>query len=105
MMLLKLGYDPIFAMNGREAVEIMDDERGRLIDTIFMDMQMPEMDGIEATEIILEKCKDNPPKIIAMTANAFKEDKDKCFKAGMIDFLTKPLQKKTLVDALLRLKA
>lgn len=105
MMLLKLGYDPIFAMNGREAVDVMESSRGKMVDTILMDMQMPEMDGVEATKIILKMHEDNPPRIIAMTANAFKEDKEKCFQAGMIDFLTKPLQKKTLINTLLKLKA
>lgn len=57
-----------------------------------MDVQMPEMDGLEAIIIIVERMKENRPVIIAMTANAMQSDKDKCIAAGMDDYLTKPIR-------------
>ncbi|MDA8794046.1 ATP-binding protein, partial [Bacteriovoracaceae bacterium] len=91
-LLGKLGYDVDKANNGKEAIELA---KKRKYSLIFMDMQMPEVDGIEATRQIL---KDDPliqPKIIAMTANIFEEDKKNCFDAGMIGFINKPF---TLID-------
>ena len=69
---------------------------------ILMDMQMPVMDGLEATRKIrqLPEGKDIP--ILAMTANAFAEDKQRCFEAGMSDFLVKPFDPDTLFATLLR---
>ncbi|MEO7524719.1 MAG: response regulator, partial [Ferruginibacter sp.] len=64
-----------------------------------MDVQMPEMDGLEATEII-RKTHADQMIIIAMTANAMKEDKDACLAAGMDDFLSKPVKLKEVVDVL-----
>jgi len=69
-------------------------------DLIIMDIQMPEMDGYEATRIIramkLSKAKTIP--IIAMTANAFKEDIDRCIESGMNDHLAKPIDEKTVIE-------
>jgi len=59
---------------------------------IFMDIQMPEMDGYEATRIIVEHLKNEKPLIIAMTANAMQSDKIKCMETGMDDYITKPLK-------------
>jgi|TARA_B100001971_G_C18254482_1_gene580865 CheY-like chemotaxis protein len=64
-------------------------------DVVLMDIQMPVMDGFLATKMIREWEKDNkkePIRIIALTANALKEDKEKCFDVGMNDFLTKPFK-------------
>lgn len=86
-MLRKLGYEPHMAANGHEAVESCS----RIdFDLVFMDMEMPEMDGIEATESILGSEKEHKPLIIAMTANAMVEDQQRCIKAGMKDFIAKP---------------
>ena len=64
-----------------------------------MDVQMPEMDGLEATRII-RKGMEIQPTIIAMTANAMKEDRDECLEAGMDDFLSKPVKLEELVNML-----
>ena len=84
----KMGYTPDIAGNGRVALEMVKKNN---YDIIFMDMQMPEMDGIEAAKRIRNLVFDGiEPVIIAMTANAAQEDIDLCFKAGMDDFIGKP---------------
>jgi len=96
-ILEKLGHTVVVASNGREAVEAV--EAGPL-DLVFMDVQMPEMNGYEATVAIREKGYDLP--IIAVTANALKGDRDKCMASGMNDFLTKPFKRDDLVPILQR---
>ncbi|MEO1021053.1 MAG: response regulator [Bacteroidota bacterium] len=89
-ILERLGQEADVSINGKKAVE-------RAVSTpydlIFMDMNMPEMDGLEATEHIkaLSKPGDKTPIIIAMTANVLDEHMERCFQAGMDDFLTKPV--------------
>ena len=84
-----LGYSIEMADNGKKALHMA---RQNNYDLIFMDVQMPEMDGIEATQKILSHFnQNNEPVIIAMTANAMKEDEYECRKAGMKDFLPKPI--------------
>ncbi|MFN8577748.1 MAG: PAS domain S-box protein [Candidatus Sericytochromatia bacterium] len=83
----KLGYSADKVSNGLEVIEKLKIHN---YDLIFMDIQMPEMDGIEATKYIIKNFKDRP-KIIAMTANAMKEDKDNCLNAGMDDYISKPI--------------
>ncbi len=85
-MFEKLGYDYDLAENGKIAVELASKNSYSLI---FMDMQMPIMDGITATKEIL---KEREVTIIAMTANVLQEDKDRCFEVGMKDFITKPIK-------------
>jgi CheY-like chemotaxis protein len=68
-------------------------------DLVFMDVQMPEIDGLEATRIIRNEIKIQPV-IIAMTANAMKEDMDDCLNAGMDDFLSKPVKLEEVVNML-----
>ncbi len=83
-----LGYKLDIADNGLKAVE---KTKAQHYDLIFMDIQMPEMDGLEAARQILSAVNGaKPPTIIAMTANAMKEDEEECFKAGMKDFISKP---------------
>ena len=88
----------IEAIDGREAVQQWQKEKP---DLILMDMQMPIMDGIEATIKIreLEKSTDKYVTIIALTAGAMQEEKDKCLAAGMDDFLTKPIEPEKLSQA------
>ncbi len=88
-MLKKAGYRVDTANNGKLAVEAFDKNR---YDLIFMDIQMPEMDGFEATKIIREKEGNNQHNIIiAMTAHAMKGDREQCLEAGMDDYITKPI--------------
>jgi PAS domain S-box-containing protein len=84
------------AQNGAEALEILKTQN---YDVILMDIQMPEMDGIEATKIIREDYKILTP-IIALTANAFKTEIEKCKKAGMDDYITKPFDEVVLLETI-----
>lgn len=97
-VLLKLGYKPKIVSNGKEAVEAVLLEH---FDIVLMDLQMPMMDGIEATKLIIQQVEsNNQPAIVALTANVVSETKDKCYKAGMRDFMTKPLQIEQLAEIL-----
>lgn len=84
------------AENGAEALEILKKEN---FDIILMDIQMPEMDGIEATKIIRTEFKLKTP-IVALTANAFKSEIEKCKKAGMDDYVTKPFDEANLIETI-----
>lgn len=110
-MLQRLGYKPDVASSGREALAAL--ERSNY-DIVFMDMQMPEMDGLETTRRIRQqfptpmqfedRC-DLPgvyPWIIAMTANAMQGDRELCLRAGMNDYISKPVRVKAIVQALSR---
>ncbi len=95
-MLTKAGYQLDIADDGREAVEMFTSSP-ELYDLIFMDLDMPEMDGLEATRTIREKGFDDIP-IIAMTAAAMKEDREKCIQAGMNDYLSKPIKREMVFN-------
>ena len=94
-LLEKRGHKVIVANNGREAVEAVEREA---FDLVLMDLRMPEMDGIEATAAIRqrEQTSGNHIRIIAMTADALKGDRDRCLASGMDDYLTKPIRPKIL---------
>jgi signal transduction histidine kinase/CheY-like chemotaxis protein/HPt (histidine-containing phosphotransfer) domain-containing protein len=97
-MLIKLGCSSKIAENGQEAIDMLEKTD---FDLVLMDIQMPKMDGLTATRHIREnrtKVRNNVIPIVAMTAHALKGHKEKCFDAGMNDFLTKPLS----IDALAR---
>jgi signal transduction histidine kinase/CheY-like chemotaxis protein len=99
-MLRHLGYRADLAADGVEAVEAV---RRVPYDVVFMDLQMPELDGLDATkQIIAEHPPGRRPRIIALTANAFEEDREQCLKAGMNDYVSKPLKPDTLEAALRR---
>ncbi|HYE56250.1 MAG TPA: response regulator [Chitinophagaceae bacterium] len=95
-ILAKLGYEASLANNGKDALEIVSHEQ---FDIILMDVQMPEMDGLEATRMI-RTCLQVQPVIIALTANTMQGDRDECIQAGMDDYLSKPIQMQELVAQL-----
>jgi len=92
----KLGYKPDMAVNGKEALEMVSHKH---YDIILMDVQMPEMDGLEATRMI-RRCVQPQPVILAMTANAMQGDRDICLQAGMDDYISKPLELDELIAQL-----
>jgi CheY-like chemotaxis protein len=96
-VLSKLGYEPEIANNGQETVEMF---KVKLHDVILMDMQMPVMDGIEATKMIRSCQLVKQPQIIAMTANAMAEDRERCLEEGMNDYISKPVKLEELIDIL-----
>ena len=102
MMLKRLGYKADVASNGLDVLNLLNAKR---YDLILMDIQMPQMDGLEATRIIREKMQPiDRPCIIAMTAYALEGDKEACLKAGMDDYISKPIQLKELENVLQRCK-
>jgi PAS domain S-box-containing protein len=99
-MLKRLGYEADVANNGLEAVQALRQQR---YDVVLMDVQMPEMDGLEATrQIRTQLAASDQPYIIAMTAAAMQLDREKCLDAGMDDFLAKPARLEDLAEALIR---
>ncbi|HYF43474.1 MAG TPA: response regulator [Ramlibacter sp.] len=101
-MLLKLGYEVRTATDGREAVEAVAQAAaaGLRLGAILMDVNMPDVDGLQATRQILAVWGASSPPIIALTAAASAEDRLRCEAAGMNDYLTKPLQVSALAQAL-----
>ena len=97
-ILQQMGYRADLASNGIEAVESVQRQS---YDVVLMDVQMPEMDGLEASRRICARwgAKDRP-RIVAMTANAMQGDREMCIAAGMDDYLTKPIRVERLVEAL-----
>ena len=90
VVLRKIGVEVDVAFNGFEAIEAL---KKNIYNIVFMDLQMPEMDGLEATNIIRSSDSvvlDHEVIIVALTANAFSSDKKNCFKVGMNDYLSKP---------------
>ena len=88
-LLKKLGQKTNLADNGVKAVEMI---AAGDYDLVFMDLQMPEMDGIEATKSVRKLSLKKQPRIIALTANAFESDRERCVAAGMDGFITKPFR-------------
>jgi CheY-like chemotaxis protein/HPt (histidine-containing phosphotransfer) domain-containing protein len=104
-ILTRRGHRVTVAGNGREAVAALD---GRRFDAVLMDVQMPEMGGLEATALVraLERQRGGGHvRIIAMTAHAMKGDRERCLAAGMDDYLSKPVDPKTLLEAIERADA
>jgi signal transduction histidine kinase/CheY-like chemotaxis protein len=96
-ILSKLGYNCRLAQDGKEVVQLLNEKQA---DVILMDIQMPEMDGIEATRQIRSDHDLKQPYIIAMTANALADDKEECMHAGMNSYISKPLKIETLLAIL-----
>ena len=97
LMLKKLGYRADKAANGREALAALE---AKSYDLILMDVQMPEMDGLEATREIRRRWPSSSPKIVALTAHAISGDREKCLQAGMDAYLCKPIDLDDLKAAL-----
>ncbi|MBE9119659.1 response regulator [Tychonema sp. LEGE 07199] len=97
-LLDRIGYRADIAANGLEVLEAC---KRQSYDVVLMDVQMPEMDGLEATRRICQEWPANrKPRIIAMTANAMQGDREKCLEAGMDDYITKPVRREELAIAL-----
>ena len=100
-VLNKLGYMPDLAENGTKVLEMLKEKR---YDLILMDIQMPQMDGLQATRLIRQQY-GLKPLIMAMTANAMNEDKENCLQAGMNDYISKPLDIQLLTKKMIELSA
>ncbi|MCP5162064.1 MAG: response regulator [Hahellaceae bacterium] len=102
--LAQVGVSVTLAENGQKALELLDQmtQQGDWPDAVLMDVQMPVMDGFEATRRIRSQPKYNALPIIAMTANAMKGDKNRCLQAGMDDYISKPISQAVLYQTLLR---
>lgn len=98
-VLTKRGFHVVVAANGKEAVAEFEREP---FDVILMDVQMPEMNGFEATAVIREKEEEKGGHIpiIAMTAHAMKGDRERCLEAGMDEYVSKPIRPQVVVDAI-----
>lgn len=99
MILERLGYKADVAGNGKEVLHALEQAE---YDLILMDIEMPEMDGQEATRAIRARWGDAGPKIIAMTANAIHGDRDRYLADGMDDYISKPIEIRALVKAMER---
>jgi signal transduction histidine kinase/DNA-binding response OmpR family regulator len=100
-LLEKMGYRSDAVGNGREAVEALETVP---YDVVLMDVQMPEMDGYEATRVIRSpqsKVRNHEVPIIAMTANAMKGDRERCIEAGMDDYIAKPIEPQKLLEVIM----
>ena len=97
-LLQQMGYRADLASNGIEAIESIERQP---YDVVLMDVQMPEMDGLEASREINRRWPNGArPRIIAMTANAMQGDREECLAAGMDDYVVKPIRVDKLVEAL-----
>ena len=96
-LLERMGYAADVAGNG---FEVLDRLERTPYDAVLMDVQMPEMDGLEATRRIRARWPDRPVRIIAMTANAMEGDREMCLAAGMDDYLSKPIRPEAMAEAL-----
>ncbi len=95
------GHEVIRVLNGREAVEALNTQAR--FDIVLMDMHMPEMDGVEATRTL--RSHGHAVHVVALTANAYTEDRQMCLDAGMDDYLSKPVEPEALRDILINLEA
>ncbi len=99
-LLEKLGFTADLAEDGKQALEMA---KGKRYDLILMDIQMPEMDGLEAAHRIIEELPaEDQPAILAMTANVLSDDRERCMQAGMRDFISKPIRFDTLKEMIER---
>jgi CheY-like chemotaxis protein len=102
-LLERLGYHADVVGNGHEAIAALE---GGIYDLVLMDVQMPELDGLEATRRIRRRWPgESGPRIVAMTANAMEGDRETCLAAGMDDYVSKPIRPEALVAALTEARA
>jgi len=102
-LLERLGYGADVASNGLQAIEALE---RKPYDVVLMDVQMPELDGLDASRRICERWPpETRPRIIAMTANAMPEDREACLAAGMDDYVAKPIRPEELARALGRVRS
>ena len=99
LLLQRMGYDPEFAVDGAEALAAVDRAP---FDVVFMDVQMPVMDGLDATRELRRRHPAERPRIVGMTASTFEEDRLACMQAGMDDYLAKPVRPGDVAAALRR---
>ena len=104
-LLRKWGHEIVLATNGREALEVLENAGFKGFDAVLMDVQMPEMDGMEATAAIRarEKTLGFHVPIIGVTAHAMKGDRERCLEGGMDGYVSKPIRPETLLSELARL--
>jgi CheY-like chemotaxis protein len=96
-ILMRLGYRADVVANGIEVLQALERQP---YDLVLMDVRMPEMDGLEATRIIRQRWPGDGPTIIAVTAYALQGDREKCFEAGMNDYISKPVKMAELAEVL-----
>jgi CheY-like chemotaxis protein len=101
-LLEQMGYHADVALNGLEALQAVARQR---YDLVLMDVQMPEMDGLEATRQIIARWPETHPRIVGLTANAIQGDREMCLAAGMEDYIAKPIRVEELVEALSKAKS
>jgi CheY-like chemotaxis protein len=102
LILKKLGYRADVAANGFEVIAALERQH---YDVVLMDVQMPELDGLDASRRICERWPEaERPRIVAMTANAMQEDRDACAEAGMDDYVAKPIRPDVLAEALRKVR-
>jgi PAS domain S-box-containing protein len=100
-LLERLGYDVDVVASGLAALDALDAPEGSDYDLVFMDVQMPELDGLETTRRIRAMWPDRALRIVAMTANAMEGDREACLEAGMDDYLSKPIRPDALAAVLI----
>lgn len=100
-MMNKLGYKAVVVPNGKEALKACLEES---YDIVFMDIQMPVMDGVESTRLIREQLAEDSPYIVAVTAHAIKGDREKYMSLGMDEYISKPLSMNSLSEAIEKFK-
>ncbi len=98
-LLSQLDYDAVVAEDGIQAIEALERQE---FDLVLMDVQMPELDGLEATRRIRARWPDRRLRIVAMTANAMAGDREACLAAGMDDYIAKPIRPAELTAVLER---
>jgi CheY-like chemotaxis protein len=101
-LLAQIGYEAQIANDGLEALAALERDA---FDVVLMDVQMPELDGLEATRRIRRQWPDRALRIVAMTANAMAGDREACLAAGMDDYISKPIRPAELSAALAKVPA